>query len=112
VATDFKRGKRIRDKELLRVLHGRWRSCALCGRTDHLSLHHILKHPRDDIEANLVMVCGDGVQGCHGRIEAHHGPTEAALVNYILAERSDTVLYLRMTLGLDAAAEWIQLRMS
>lgn len=109
---DPKPAKRIRDKELLRELHSRWRECCLCGETDRLSLHHVIKHPRDDVEGNLVMLCGDGVRGCHGLIEAHHGPTKKHLANYLLAERADVVLHIRMTLGLDAAAVWFQRHLS
>lgn len=110
--TDFKSSPRIRDKELLRWLHYRWRECALCGTTERLSLHHIVKHPRDDLEANLVMLCGDGVRGCHGLIEANHAPTVTRLMNYILAKRSDTVMHLRMSMGQVAADDWIARRMS
>lgn len=109
---DFKRGPRVRDPQLLRWLHQRWRFCALCGATDPLSLHHILKHPRDDVMSNLVMLCGDGVRGCHGLVEAQDGPTLQRLVKYILAVRSDTVFYLREQLGKEAADEWIEYRMS
>ena len=110
--SDFKSNPRIRDRELLRRLHYRWRECALCGTTERLSLHHIVKHPRDDLEENLVMLCGDGVRGCHGLIEANHGPTLTRLMSYILAKRSDTVMYLRMTMGQTAADDWISRRMS
>lgn len=110
--SDFKPPPRIRDPKLLSELHYRWRECSLCGNTDRLSLHHILKHPRDDVEANLVMLCGDGVRGCHGLIEHHDAPTEQRLMHYLLSARSDTIFYLKMKLGLTAAAEWIEHRMS
>jgi hypothetical protein len=61
----------VRDPVLLSILHRDWRECALCGQhRGRLSLHHISKHPRDDVEANLVMLCGSGTTGCHGEIEA------------------------------------------
>lgn len=109
---DPKPAKRVKDKALLRQLHYRWRECCLCGDTGRLSLHHVLKHPRDDVSGNLVMLCGDGVRGCHGLIEAHHGPTKRALATYLLAERPDVVLHIRLTLGLDAAALWFQKALS
>lgn len=110
--SDWKPEARIRNPELLRWLHYRWRECALCGVTSRLSLHHIVNKPRHDLEANLVMVCGDGVRGCHGLIEANHAATLNRLMTYILASRPDTIMYLRETLGEDAAADWIDRRVS
>lgn len=103
---------RIRDPDLLAVLHREWEECALCYETAYsfgrLSLHHIHKHPRNDVRANLVMLCGDGVRGCHGRIEAHDPETRAALCVYILAERPDTILYLNDLLGgEEPTREWL-----
>lgn len=60
-----------------------------------LSLHHVSKHPRDDLRENLVMLCGDGVRGCHGKIEAHDHETIQALNHYLLASRPDVVEHLR-----------------
>lgn len=105
---DPKPAKRVRDKELLKHLHFVWRECALCHTTGKLSLHHIHKHPRDDVKGNLVMLCGDGVQGCHGRIESHHGPTVKRLMQHIINARPDTVSYLMVTMGAEAASEWIR----
>lgn len=84
----------------------------MCGASDRLSLHHVRKHPRDDVEANLVMLCGDGVRGCHGLVEAHHLPTVQALMAYILTQRADTVIYLVDSLGENAAIHWFQNQMS
>lgn len=109
---DPKRPARIRDPKLLHELHYEWRACAICGATDRLSLHHVLKHPRDDVRPNLVMLCGDGVRGCHGLIEAHDRLTERKLAGYVLTVRPDVIWHLRETLGLEAAADWIRYRMS
>lgn len=95
----------MHDPEILRELHGRWRMCALCGNTGVLSLHHILKHPRDDVEANLVMLCGSGTTGCHGQIEAHDHRTLYALGTHLIARRPDTVIHLTYRLGSTAAAQ-------
>jgi 5-methylcytosine-specific restriction endonuclease McrA len=103
---------RVRNPDLLGALHHLWRECAICGTTDRLSLHHVHKHPRSDVEANLVMLCGDGVQGCHGRVEAHHGPTVGQLMNYLLDFRSDTLVYLVELLGRNAAEDWLRRQMS
>ena len=89
-----------------------WRECALCGETNVLSLHHILKRPRDDLEANLVMVCGDGVRGCHGLLEAHDGPTLARLAHYLLNYRPDTLDHLIAIMGREAATDWLERKMT
>lgn len=111
LAPDPKKGRRVHDKQLLRALHGKWRDCVLCGSVFQLSLHHILKHPRDDVEPNLVMLCGDGVRGCHGAVEAHDGPTLKALATYLLHKRPDTVAYIMETMGAIAAADWFRRQM-
>lgn len=98
---DPKPPARVRDPELLRRLHLRWQECALCHGTAHsegrLSLHHIAKHPRDDVEGNLVMLCGDGVRGCHGKIEARDPETRAKLRAHIRERRPDVLRYLAVT---------------
>lgn len=99
---------RIRDPKLLSELHLRWKECALCGRAITLSLHHIVKHPRNDVEGNLVMLCGDGVQGCHGDVEANDEAALYALGRYIHRERPDTIMYLYERLGGVAAREWMR----
>ncbi len=109
---DAKPAPRVRDPELLRRLHLRWRDCALCGtpigRTRRLSLHHIYRHPRDDVEGNLVMLCGDGVTGCHGDVEARREEALADLRRVIEEERHDVIEYLDGKLGgLDQALAWL-----
>jgi hypothetical protein len=80
----------------MRRLHLRWRTCALADDTcvPYLSLHHVRKHPRDDVEANLVMLCGSGTTGHHGLIEAHDADTKRRLNEYLLIHRPDTCAYL------------------
>lgn len=95
---------------LMRALHQQWRECALCG--EHrfrLSLHHVWKHPRHDVRENLVMLCGDGVRGCHGRIEAGDRVVRRLLGEHIRDERPDVLAFLeKMTGGEDRAAAWIE----
>lgn len=121
-APDWKPEGRIRNPELLRELHKEWRECALCGSIgwEHspvpenrvwigLSLHHINKHPRDDLRGNLVMVCGHGTAGCHGLIESNSAEHRGILGIYIVQNRPDTVEYLDWRLGgLERADEWLQ----
>jgi hypothetical protein len=89
-----------------------WRECAICGWQSPLSLHHVSKHPRDDVRGNLVMVCGSGTTGCHGRLEAHDRMTSWLLGQYILAERPDVVEYLIWRKGEESAKEWIRSQLS
>lgn len=99
---------RVRNPVLLKILHVEWRECALCGATGpRLSLHHLRKHPRDDVRPNLVMLCGDGVHGCHGDVEAGDRAKRLDLGTYLLAHRPDAVDFLglpwiRRTLYADA----------
>lgn len=107
----------VKDRALLRRLHREWQECALCLSTgwEHegnnnmwigLSLHHIHRHPRDDVEGNLVMLCGDGVRGCHGRVEAHDPVVMRLLGEHIANHRPDVVEYLFDKLGQSSAQEW------
>lgn len=109
MAADPKPEPRVKNPLLLRALHQRWRECALCGKTRPLSLHHIHKHPRDDVEGNLVMLCGDGVRGCHGMIEAGNRGARAALGAYLVNERDDVLPYLTIKLGNETSAtHWLR----
>jgi hypothetical protein len=108
---DAKPAERIHDSALLGVLHIRWRECVICdkpiGKVARLSLHHIHRHPRDDVEANLVMVCGDGTTGCHGRIEARD-PVVLRMLREHIDTRAETIEYLDAKLGgLDPALAWL-----
>lgn len=107
---DLKPLKRVRNKDLLKILHRDWRECALCGeRRGGLSLHHVHRHPRDDVRGNLVMLCGSGTTGCHGRVEAAHRETRRMLGWYILNERDDVLPYLAAKLGTEGSARaWIE----
>ena len=108
---DPKPPRRIDDPDTLARLHRRWNECVLCGKArgqGRLSLHHIHKHPRDDVVANLVMLCGNGTTGCHGWIEAGHEATRKLLGRYIARRRLDTLDYLSAKLGDEQAREWLR----
>jgi len=84
---DPKDGPRVRDPALLRRLHQEWRECAICSTSrGRLSLHHIRNKPRHDTRDNLIMLCGDGTTGCHGRVTAND-PVALRLLAEALAER-------------------------
>lgn len=106
---------RVRDPALLRALHLRWTSCALCNflgtepLSHRLSLHHILKRHREDVEAALIMLCGDGVAGHHGLVEHHDLETCRELARYLRVMRPDTFAYLTDKLGgAIAADDWLR----
>lgn len=100
----------MRNPEIFRVLHLKWHCCACCGATGpRLSLHHVFS--RDDIEPNLVMLCGDGVSGCHGLITAEDEETRAALGLHIACHRFDTLNFVRAKLGLDRGNDWLERRL-
>lgn len=100
---------RVRDPRLLSQLHFEWDECAICGASDsRLSLHHISKHPRDDVKGNLVMLCGSGTTGCHGLIEAYDW-TVLETLGQVLCARADVVEYLDWRLGsLERVQDWLQ----
>lgn len=72
------------------------------------SLHHIHRHPRDDVRANLIMLCGSGTTGHHGSVTAHERWAIEALRAILRASRPDTLDYLAAKLGSpEAASEWL-----
>jgi hypothetical protein len=82
--------------------------CAICGsHYPHPSLHHIHKHPRDDVAANLMWLCGSGTTGCHGLVE-HRDPATMEALQHVLAGRHDFLRYLTALLGGGRQAQaWI-----
>lgn len=119
MTADPRPARRVRDPELLRQLYmqpAAFRRCALDP--DHelrASLHHISKHPRDDLPANLLWLCGDGTTGCHGLVEHHDPETMRVLERHLRLHRQDFFLYLTekyRQLGHDhpsvAADEWLR----
>ena len=115
VQTDFKRPPVVRDPQLLRELHKRWRECAMASTNEEgercepiLSLHHIHAHPRDDVEANLIMLCGSGTTGHHGAVQHREKWARDALRAILRASRPDFIEYLTWRLRTpERAAEWL-----
>ena len=56
-----------RDKVLL---EGR---CRVCGRTWGLNRAHLVPKGQrgDDVDSNIVPLCGSGTTGCHGKLTDH-----------------------------------------
>lgn len=109
--SDFKPGSRIRDPELMRRLHYEYEECVICGDI-RFSLHHVLKRGQggDDVRENLVPLCGDGTNGCHGAVESNRDFACRALGLYIQSERPDILVYLERKLE-GGAAEWLKRRL-
>lgn len=74
--------------------------CALCGRRA-TNWHHLSKHPRDDVPANLLALCGSGTTGCHGRVEARDPVALAGIRDVLTAQQ---LAYLLDTKG----EEWLR----
>lgn len=92
----------------MKTMHLVWKECCVCGETSPRSLHHVSKHPRNDVRGNLVMLCGSGTTGCHGRIEARDPVTMRLLGEHIVARRQDVVEYLIEMKGPLAAENWMR----
>ncbi len=107
---DWKPRRRIKDPGLMKRLHYRGGSCVLADDTcePSVSLHHV--YPRgqggDDVEANLVWLCGSGTTGHHGQLTANDPGAREALIA-VLPFR--TTEYLSGKLGgPEAAREWLR----
>jgi hypothetical protein len=70
---DFKQGKRLVDPDAVQRSLFRHPECAACGVVAD-SAHHVVQkgspHFGDDVEENVVGLCGHGTARCHG---AFHG---------------------------------------
>lgn len=116
---------RVKDTDAVRRARLRWDACAACG-GDAGSAHHVVpKGERgDDVEANLLMLCGHGTAGCHG---AEHGNPyvkvigifqerrDAAWVHRrigltILHDRPDTIAYVLSKMGSERGADYLRRR--
>jgi len=84
-----------------------------CGRSDlALSLHHVVYGAglgRDDHPANLLVLCGDGVTGCHGLFHAAD-PDARRRVGRAVLRRSDTLAYVKDRLGDEQGRDYLARR--
>lgn len=90
------------------------RMCLICGKHAE-SGHHVLgkgsPYFGDDLEENIVALCGDGVRGCHGLIENEDIAARKILGIKLVTERADVIYYVRMKLGEEAGADWLRRRL-
>lgn len=80
-----------------------------------LSLHHVLPKGSpyfgDDVEGNLVMLCGSGTTGHHGLVESGDKVTMLLLGHHLRRRRLDVLAYVREKLkpqGPEAGDEWLR----
>jgi len=108
---DPKPVKRIKDKAVMKRLHTRGVICVLCG--NKASLHHIYPKGQggDDVESNLIGLCGDGTSGHHGLIEDGDVVTRISLGAYLFLERPDFMFYIQGKIGEEAGREWLRRRL-
>lgn len=85
-------------------------ACELrCGQRA-MNAHHVIPKGApyfgDDVDANLVCLCGSGTSGCHGDI--HHKRVAALghLGLHIRKRRPDTVRYILDKLGDEKGRDW------
>lgn len=111
---DPKPESRVRDPALLIELHFEWKRCLICRGTEasegRLSLHHVFD--RSDVRENLVMLCGDGVLGCHGAVTRNDWKKLVELGAAIQADRGDIIAYVVRKLGEDRARAWFLRRLA
>lgn len=109
---DAKQAKRVRDPKAMKAVHEQGCFCVLnCG--DRGSVHHVLPRSQggDDVDANMVCLCGSGTTGHHGKVEANDTATLVLLGEHLLLERPDTVAYIKTKLGETGGAEWLARRL-
>ncbi len=73
---------RIVDKKAGRAKVEREGRCRGCGGNRRLNRAHIVPKGQrgDDVDANLIPLCGSGTSGCHGAMTDHHHATEPSLL--------------------------------
>jgi hypothetical protein len=79
------------------------RACRVCRRRGFVSRHHLVKRSQggDDVDENIVPLCGDGVAGCHGRVEAKHRETLVALRKALRPDELDYIILRKGEAWLD-----------
>jgi 5-methylcytosine-specific restriction endonuclease McrA len=110
VRADPKPQRRIRDTDLMRLMHREpTRECLVTGATTDLELHHVLPRSSsgDDVRANLVFLHRD----FHRSVTLNDETALRLLGERIWEERFDTVAYLVYKLGKDQAVEWMRRRL-
>lgn len=76
--------KKIRDALKARASIDDYPCCEICGRAGANNAHHRRNQSQQggDVLSNLILCCGSGVTGCHGRIT--HEPEWAESLGYTI----------------------------
>jgi len=108
---DWKPAKRQKNPKVMKSLHIRGVTCVLCGEPG--TLHHIYPKGQggDDVEENLIGLCGSGTTGCHGLITGEDEITRRDLGQYLLLQRPDAISYIISKLGEEAGKAWLARRL-
>ena len=71
------------------------------------TLHHVVSKSLggDDIEENLIPLCGSGTTGCHGIMETHPTGWQAVAVRIRHRFQPDELRYVLATKGFDFLEE-------
>lgn len=111
------RPRRVVDPDATRRVLRRLRACAACGRPA-CNTHHVLGKGQggDDVEENLVPLCGSGSARCHGAL--HGTPyvdedgrrwtaqdVRRGIGAHVRGRRPDVRVYLTGKLGADRARD-------
>jgi len=105
---DWKTPKRVKNPKAAKEVHAKGCFCVLnCG--DKGEAHHVLFRSQGggDDAANLCCLCSVH----HALVHAEDTPTLVLLGEHLLAERLDTVAYIKQTLGEEAGCDWLKRRL-
>lgn len=110
MAADPKPKQRIKDPDLMRLMHAeRTKECAITGSVLHIEIHHILPRAQggDDVRANLVFLH----RTFHQAVTINDPFALKLLGDHVWDERPDTIAYLVYKLGKDQAIDWMRRRL-
>lgn len=81
------------------------RPCRICETDPATNLHHLVPRSQggDDVQANLVELCGSGTTGCHGRVESRDVTARETLRTRLTFEERLYVVERKGPLWLDDA---------
>lgn len=111
-----KKAKRTEDKKATKRAV-RLRPVCVMPECDNRSTngHHVISrgapHFGDDVDENIVALCGSGSSGCHGLIENEDVTARRQLGEHIAYERPDTMRYVTDKLGEIPGRDWLRRRL-
>lgn len=117
------RPRRLVDPAAVQAVRLRGGACASCGRRAE-SAHHVIPrggpHFGDDVDANIVLLCGDGTRECHGaaegspfvRLGKRWTPEDVRrrIGQHLILAQPQTVAYAVQKLGLEPGIDFLRRR--